>query len=85
MMKITLSLLVVLLLTPVCLLSQNRYDIVIDEIMADPSPQVGLPSNEWIELKNTVLHLSTYKTGVLVIQAGKAVLCPILHYSLIAL
>lgn len=32
--------------------AQNRYDVVITEIMADPSPAVGLPGNEWIELKN---------------------------------
>jgi hypothetical protein len=33
--------------------AQNRYDVVIDELMPDPTPVVAIPGVEYIEIKNT--------------------------------
>ena len=55
-----------LLFFPILAFTQNRYDVVIDEIMADPSPQIGLPNSEWIELKNTThqpIDLQNWRIG----------------------
>jgi len=40
------------------------YDIIIDEIMADPSPSNGMPEVEWLEIRNVspfVINLSGWR------------------------
>src|SRR6185503_11847627 len=67
------NLLLLIVLIPVCLCAQNRYDVVIDEIMPDPTPQIGLPNNEWIELKNTTtapINLQNWRIGDATGQSG---------------
>jgi len=51
----------------------SRFDIVIDEIMADPTPQIALPNNEWIELRNTsstAFNLSGWRIADATGQSG---------------
>src|SRR5436190_14293249 len=67
------KLLLVLFFSPLYVLSQNRYDVVIDEIMADQTPQISLPSNEWIELKNVSanpINLQNWRIGDVTGQTG---------------
>ena len=67
------KLFLLLFLCPLYVLAQNRYDVVIDEIMADPTPQISLPSNEWIELKNVSanpINLQNWRIGDAAGQSG---------------
>ena len=44
----------------------NRNELVIDELMADPSPTVGLPNTEWVEMRNcssVSINLLGWKLG----------------------
>lgn len=59
---------VVLLVWRLCAQAQTAspYNVVIDEIMADPAPPLGLPNAEFIELKNVSaqpLNLNGWKLG----------------------
>lgn len=54
----------------------NRFDVVITEIMADPTPVVGLPAYEYIEVRNrstTIINLQGWRisdaTGTATINA----------------
>lgn len=64
---------ITVLLLPFYLFGQSRYDVVIDEVMIDPTPQIGLPNNEWIELKNTTtipINLQNWRIGDVTGQSG---------------
>lgn len=76
------KLLLLIALAPVSIFAQmaDRYDVVIDEIFADPSPRIGLTEAEFIELRNTTttpFNLSGWRIGDLAGVSG-----PLPHFIL---
>ncbi len=75
---------------PLFAASQSRYDILITEFLPDPSPPMGLPESEFIELKNSSAHdfnlhnwkisngniAATIKTDYLLKADSFLILCP---------
>ena len=67
----------------------RRFDVLITEIFADPSPSVGMPQNEFVEVKNVSSipidlkawklgdgnSLSTITTGLLLLPDSIAIIC----------
>lgn len=49
----------------------QRYNIIINEIMADPSPEIGLPAVEYIELHNRLAEPCTLTNWSITIGTSK--------------
>jgi hypothetical protein len=53
--------------------AQNRFDVVIDELMADPTPAVALPGVEFLEIRNVstgIINLAGWRLSDQTGQSG---------------